>query len=149
VTCTGEVDSDGTAFTFEGEIFRGVPGYVTCVIAGESSDQEYTVLPLACAAEGMSYTTAIRLQLKKDALMIEWARERSSNAEAYEFMGEAIVLSKCLESLGGVLVRFRHFARGSHQVRTHLSKRHRDTPMAGRTHLQQALPVTFATAFSV
>src|SRR5438445_2305423 len=24
-----------------------------------------------------------------------------------------------------------------------LSKRHRDTPMAGRTHLQQALPVTF------
>ena len=24
-----------------------------------------------------------------------------------------------------------------------LSQRHRDTPMAGRTHLQQALPVTF------
>jgi 3-carboxy-cis,cis-muconate cycloisomerase len=24
-----------------------------------------------------------------------------------------------------------------------LSKRYRDTPMAGRTHLQQALPVTF------
>src|ERR1700754_3499423 len=29
-------------------------------------------------------------------------------------------------------------------ILANLSKRHRDTPMAGRTHLQQALPVTFA-----
>jgi 3-carboxy-cis,cis-muconate cycloisomerase len=29
------------------------------------------------------------------------------------------------------------------QILVDLSKRHRDTPMAGRTHLQQALPVTF------
>src|ERR1700722_328329 len=28
-------------------------------------------------------------------------------------------------------------------VLRHLSKKHRDTPMAGRTHLQHALPVTF------
>ena len=32
-TCTGEADCDGTVYTFEGEIFRGVPGYFTCVIA--------------------------------------------------------------------------------------------------------------------
>jgi 3-carboxy-cis,cis-muconate cycloisomerase len=30
-----------------------------------------------------------------------------------------------------------------------LSKRHRDTPMAGRTHLQQALPVTFGYKTSI
>jgi 3-carboxy-cis,cis-muconate cycloisomerase len=29
------------------------------------------------------------------------------------------------------------------EILANLSKRHRDTPMAGRTHLQQALPVTF------
>ena len=30
-----------------------------------------------------------------------------------------------------------------------LSKRYRDTPMAGRTHLQQALPVTFGYKTSI
>jgi len=29
-----------------------------------------------------------------------------------------------------------------------LAKRHRDTPMAGRTHLQHALPITFVTRWS-
>src|SRR5438128_3052756 len=29
------------------------------------------------------------------------------------------------------------------KILTALAQRHRDTPMAGRTHLQQALPVTF------
>ena len=95
VSCTGEAECDGTVYSFQDEIFRGVPGYLTCVIAGESSDREYTVLPLACAAEGTAYTTAIRLQLKKDALMIEWARERSSNAEAYEFESNAMALERC------------------------------------------------------
>jgi len=95
VTCTGEADCDGTTYTFEGEIFRGVPGYFTCVIAGESSDRQGTVLPLACAAEGMPYTTAIRLQLKKDALMIEWAREPSSNPDSYQFESNAMALERC------------------------------------------------------
>jgi 3-carboxy-cis,cis-muconate cycloisomerase len=34
-------------------------------------------------------------------------------------------------------------------ILTNLSKRHRDTPMAGRTHLQQALPVTFGYKTSI
>src|SRR5262249_57559836 len=29
------------------------------------------------------------------------------------------------------------------RILAHLARKHRDTPMAGRTHLQQALPVTF------
>jgi hypothetical protein len=74
VTCTGEADCDGMAYTFDGGIVRGVPGYFPCVIAGESSDPAGTVLPLACAAEGTPYTTAIRLKLQNDALMVQWAR---------------------------------------------------------------------------
>lgn len=30
-----------------------------------------------------------------------------------------------------------------------LSRHHRDTPMAGRTHLQQALPITFGYKTSI
>ena len=95
VLCTGEADCDGTVYTFEGEIFRGMPGYFTCVIAGESSDQEYTVLPLACAAEGLPYTTAIRLRLENDALLVQWAREPNSNTDAYEFESDAIAFKRC------------------------------------------------------
>jgi hypothetical protein len=90
VTCTSEADCDGTAYTFEGEIFRGVPGYFTCVIAGESSDREYTVLPLACAVEGMPYTTAIQLRLENKALRILWAR-----SGAHKFEGKGLVLMRC------------------------------------------------------
>jgi 3-carboxy-cis,cis-muconate cycloisomerase len=35
------------------------------------------------------------------------------------------------------------------QILADLSQRHRDTPMAGRTHLQQALPVTFGYKTSI
>jgi 3-carboxy-cis,cis-muconate cycloisomerase len=35
------------------------------------------------------------------------------------------------------------------QILTGLSRRHRDTPMAGRTHLQQALPITFGYKTSI
>jgi 3-carboxy-cis,cis-muconate cycloisomerase len=35
------------------------------------------------------------------------------------------------------------------QILADLSRRHRDTPMAGRTHLQQALPVTFGYKASI
>src|SRR5579859_6935432 len=34
-------------------------------------------------------------------------------------------------------------------ILANLSRRHRDTPMAGRTHLQQALPVTFGYKTSI
>jgi hypothetical protein len=95
VTCTGEADCDGTAYTFGGEIFRGVPGYFTCVIAGGASDRESTVLPLACAAEGMPYTTGIQLQLTDDTLRARWARELSPNIEAYEFESEVVALRRC------------------------------------------------------
>ena len=95
-TCTGEADCDGTVYTFEGEIFRGVPGYFTCVIAGESSDQDYTILPLACAAEGTPCTTAIQVRLENGALLVQWAREPNKNSESYEFESEAIILKRCL-----------------------------------------------------
>lgn len=36
-----------------------------------------------------------------------------------------------------------------HAILATLAKRHRDTPMAGRTHLQQALPVTFGYKVAV
>jgi hypothetical protein len=95
VNCTGEADCDGTAYTFEGEIFRGVPGNFTCVIAGESADLEYAVVPLACAAEGTPYTTAIRLKLQDDALLVQWVREPNSNTDAYDFESNAIALERC------------------------------------------------------
>ena len=95
MTCTGEADCDGTAYTFEGEIFRGVPGYFTCVIAGESSDPEGTVLPLACAAEGTPYLTAIRLKLQNGTVVVQWAREPSSNVDVYEFDSTATKLERC------------------------------------------------------
>jgi hypothetical protein len=97
VTCTGEADCDGTAYSFEGEIFRGVPGYFTCVIAGESSDPEGTVLPLACAAEGTPYTTAIRLKLQNDTVLVQWAREPSSSLDGYQFESDAVALGRCSE----------------------------------------------------
>jgi hypothetical protein len=95
VLCTGEADCDGIAYSFEGEIFRGVPGYFTCVIAGESSDAEGTVLPLACAAEGMPYLTAIRLKLQNDAVLVQWAREPSSSLDSYKFESNPIALERC------------------------------------------------------
>jgi hypothetical protein len=55
VTCTGEADCDDTAYSFEGEILRGVPGSFVCVIAAQSSNpgsEEYTILPMSCAAKG-------------------------------------------------------------------------------------------------
>jgi 3-carboxy-cis,cis-muconate cycloisomerase len=38
---------------------------------------------------------------------------------------------------------------GLRKILADLSRRHRDTPMAGRTHLQQALPVTFGYKTSI
>jgi|RhiMetdeSRZDD1v2_1073273.scaffolds.fasta_scaffold176326_4 hypothetical protein len=95
VTCTGETDCDGAAYSFEGEIFRGVPGYFTCVIAGESSDPEGTVLPLSCAAEGTPYLTAIRLKWQNGTVVVQWAREPSPNPDSYQFESDAIALVRC------------------------------------------------------
>src|ERR1700755_3570671 len=59
-------------------------------------------------------------------------------ATTQDIMDTAVVLQVCagLESIEADIAALRG-------ILADLSRRYRDTPMAGRTHLQQALPVTF------
>jgi 3-carboxy-cis,cis-muconate cycloisomerase len=65
-------------------------------------------------------------------------------ATTQDIMDTAVVLQlrQALDLIGQDISALR-------QILADLSQRHRDTPMAGRTHLQQALPVTFGYKTSI
>ena len=65
-------------------------------------------------------------------------------ATTQDIMDTAVVL-QLREGLSIVEQRYRGVA----PILADLSRRHRDTPMAGRTHLQQALPITFGYKTSI
>lgn len=96
VTCTSEIDCDGTSYKFDGYLFEGVPGMFVCVIAARSPDRTgHTTLPLACAAEGAAYTDAIRIMVNKDKLSYQWADDNEVEGAEPRFSGEVGFLQRC------------------------------------------------------
>src|SRR5438270_13166437 len=63
---------------------------------------------------------------------IHWGattKDIMESADVLQVRAGLAIIEKDIDALRGILAD--------------LAKRHRDTPMAGRTHLQQALPITF------